>query len=420
MLDLKFNPTEIIYNGRMTLRKGNKKIIIEGEVRNEFLYDYKIVFEATVIETNNNNLVELGEYKLFAGDLEADIYLHKIHKNNGYRVIGRVLGELSSAKTGLNLIEMKMINLAPIGSDIIESKSLIYRGSSILEYENWIIKIEKRPKYKEIYENLTNQGGYAWTHNVSIYDRNNKIFNYDEVESVLEKLYSYFQFLCGRSVYPSVIIGYLNTDNIFRLYNERKIDQWQTLNTWYPKTNAEIYNDLFNSFSDLWDIKLFNNKKNIILGTYLECFSNVTLENRISSVQIALELLVQLYLVEHKNIISKRQFKSMAIKSLIKKLCEIMNIELEEPKNYLHKYIVTEANPIDYFVDVRNSIVHAREKVKLNLETLKVTYNIGLWILELILLKLFKYTGKYKNRLSENMFSGDYELGGVYYPVPWQ
>ena len=65
-------------------------------------------------------------------------------------------------------------------------------------------------------------------------------------------------------------------------------------------------------------------------------------------------------------------------------------------------------------VAIRNSIVHANANLgQPSIDAYHEAKQLGLWYVELLLLKMFKYTGKYASRLTEVQRAGATEL------VPW-
>lgn len=402
----------------MTLTSGNKKIEVEGTITNLFLNTHRIKFEGKIIETHNCSSWDLlGDYDLEVESFESEV---SIYKNKGDYIVGQMTKELTTKIVELDELHLTLINLLEIGSEIVQNNNSSYRGLSSLNLEGWNIEVIKINDYKTVFEELKEYGGFACTHNVKINRMDYKCFNYDEVSPILEKFYSYLSFLCGRRIYPSSYKGIKNGDTDFKRYEPRLIDPWSPSMTWYPQLDREIYEHLFIEFYTIWKDTIWKQSKNVILGTYIECFSQVTLENRITSIQVALEMIARIYLVEYKEDLSNRKFKDKNIKERIRITCSNMMIPLETPEQYLRKNTEKFSEPIDFFVDVRNSIVHSKRKIDLSHDNLKHAYNIGLWFLELWLLRIFKYEGKYKNRLSDSVWEGDAANGGCYYTVPWK
>jgi hypothetical protein len=70
------------------------------------------------------------------------------------------------------------------------------------------------------------------------------------------------------------------------------------------------------------------------------------------------------------------------------------------------------------FTEVRNALVHANPNKRQKLQGLTgramlEVWNLGVWFLELTLLRIYGYTGSYGNRLNMQRWQGEVE------PVPW-
>jgi len=415
-----FNPTSTIYAGDIVLYNEKTTIKIKGTITNLFSYQYNISFTGEIVSDNINSLLGfrwLEKYTMSAGGYVGEVYLNRITGNIGY---GTVLKEITYELNKMNELEFSLVNLIPIGDKVIEKENKFFRGLSSMSFNNWSIKLKKKDDYKKIYEDLKFYRGYADTHIGTLTYKNGESFSYKDAELVLKQLYSYLSFICGRRIYASELKGYKNKKLVFSRFENKLIDSWFTLNTWYPKNKNEIFPELFQGFSQLWKREPWKKAKNILLGTYYECFTQVTLENKITSIQIALELISQLYLVDDTRELSNRKFKKSTSIDRLEYLFESMKIDLSLPLDFMKRNKVEDLKPVVFLVKVRNSIVHPREKIELSYRNLKTAHYIGLWMMELCFLRLFNYNGRYRNRLSQNKWHGDVESGGSYYYVPWR
>ena len=65
-------------------------------------------------------------------------------------------------------------------------------------------------------------------------------------------------------------------------------------------------------------------------------------------------------------------------------------------------------------VGIRNSLVHAEERLgEISLDEYHEAKQLGLWYIELMLLRMFDYHGPYVNRLGADQSTGNTK------PVPW-
>lgn len=73
------------------------------------------------------------------------------------------------------------------------------------------------------------------------------------------------------------------------------------------------------------------------------------MENRITTIQIALELIARIYLVNFKGAISNRKFNSLDTKNRIGATCSIMEIPLDEPEVYIKRNTGKFSDPIFFW-----------------------------------------------------------------------
>lgn len=409
----KIDPTKEIYSGEIILTNNNQEIIVKGKVTNFFSNRYKIKVTGRIKDNENVNPFNIcGVYDMKAGNYLGSMHLYAA---KGNEIFGDVLKELTTEISYIKKLGFDFVNFIQVRDvPLKENDDCLYKAS--LNYNDWVIELNEIQDYKLVSEHMREYGGFAITHKGKI-TRENKEFTYDEANEVLNKFYTYVSFLSGKRLYPT---GFYGSGNSFERYEAKNIDLWGKVHNWYPDQEREIKQELFNGFNSFWDNKDWYLSKNILLGTYLECFASVTLENKITSIQTALELISKLYLVDYKKNISHRKFKNLNTKERLMCLFEIMEIALDVPTDYINRNLEFEYDPIDFVVNVRNSIVHANKKVGLTYNNIKVAYYLGLWFLEIVFLNLFGYQGRYKNRLAESKYSGDVEKGGNYYYVPWK
>ena len=134
-------------------------------------------------------------------------------------------------------------------------------------------------------------------------------------------------------------------------------------------------------------------------------------------------MLASVILVEDKNIISSNSFEKLDARDKISLLLNQCSIPLEIPSDL--KYLTKFAKEKNYtatqtITEFRNGLIHPklknREKVsQIPYEVITEIYLLGKWYLELIILKLFGYEGKYINRTKKQIYT-DYEGDDV----PWK
>jgi hypothetical protein len=137
--------------------------------------------------------------------------------------------------------------------------------------------------------------------------------------------------------------------------------------------------------------------------------------------QTALELIYNWLLIEKEKIIVGKDAETISAANKIRLLLSRMKIPYEAPVglNNLHAYIkknTTKSEPLDapeIVVQIRNAIVHSQIEKRRKLSVIPVVVKVEalrlcLWYIELSLLNILHYTGKYNNRCD-----------GIMQDVPW-
>jgi hypothetical protein len=158
---------------------------------------------------------------------------------------------------------------------------------------------------------------------------------------------------------------------------------------------------------------------------YIEANTNAGgIEGGIVLVQTALELLSWVYLVEDETnkIMSANKFNKISAEERIVSLLHELSIPTELPNELLSLASAATSLQADdgvgALVSLRNAIVHPKKSKRRNVTEVGVSARIealtvGLWYLELALLRLIGYNGVYWSRLR----SGNNEQ--IRDTVPW-
>lgn len=132
-------------------------------------------------------------------------------------------------------------------------------------------------------------------------------------------------------------------------------------------------------------------------------------------IQSALERLSWEYHVNIKESLSPKDFERHPASACIKLFLSQAGIPLEVPPELKSMASIAKEKNIDgpsTFTNIRNRIVHPGKK-KGGIDPQKAPlfecWNLGLWYLELLLLHIFEYQGKYANRLKLGRWAGEVE-----------
>ena len=154
-----------------------------------------------------------------------------------------------------------------------------------------------------------------------------------------------------------------------------------------------------------------------ITDWYIESLGDITIENNIISIQIALETLSYVILVEQEKLLSDDDFDKNSAAKNIKIVLDVCNIPYGNEELYIFDDWIKNKfeDGVDLVIYFRNKIVHPTRKdkrVSLSVEDMWNIIQIGTRYVELIILSFIGYKGEYSNRLKERCF-GEVEV------VPW-
>jgi hypothetical protein len=306
-----------------------------------------------------------------------------------------------------------------IGPD--KSMSLLQR--IIFEAEGWKVTVDQLETTKTIVDLLKSQGGYAITH-VGKLERSDKTtFTADEACEFLEALSFFLSFSRGFWVFPLLLVGYNRSDEAtWQKWDSAKSSPWQNVQSWFLEPRTRKVAEAFPGFLRWWQ----DWGEPAELAIYWYVGSNTQaggVEGSLVLEQTAFELLAWVLLVQERRILSAGGFSKLSASDKLRLLLSQLSIPLEVSPSLPNLAQLSKSRDWNDGPEattwVRNGIVHPKpkmgQKALLSSSSVRVeAWNLGMWYLELILLKLFNYEGPYFNRLRQGFhFWGDGE------PVPW-
>lgn len=306
-------------------------------------------------------------------------------------------------------------NIIDKGSDTIHLGIL-----TNMESEDWIIEFQKKIDNSQTIKKLKENGGYGLTHVGCFYRKDNKSFDGKDALKLLSHLNDFFTFSRGTFCHIVLPVGF--NENNYRVWEilNSPWKPWGYHNSWFDQRHCEQLSELFPKFlSKIQDEKWGKTLKKVI---YWYARSNDSwgsgIDTGIILTQAAIERLSYEYLVNHKKMIDLDGFKRLKASDEFRLLFASLEIPLEIPLTLQN---ITElAKKLKYsdsphaLTEIRNSIVHPENEKKNEFDVVYYeAWSLGLWYLELAILKLCDYNGTYINRLSEKKYVGSIEN------VPW-
>lgn len=418
-----------IHKGEFYLKNKDIEIKVKGSISFKWLPSLGQYFSGEVISKSNNNILsrevakELTgkEFEIInkdlkygkgivvyttvnqGGSLEGTFIKGKIHKLN-------VVGDKSIS---VEKIFFSIPNLRVIHGSVVKNhtnRSLLMARLE-LENDDYIITIDKCPNYKAKLKSLKDNGGYIILYSGELKRKKGSV-NLKDTGDIFYCLNTFITFLNGRRTAAVFLQGVYEDDVKWIDYSNKIIDPYKSVQSWMHEFSTKGLNDLWKKFSELWQDINDKNFLDTLIHWYVEANSNSGFtEGSIMMAQTALELLYNWWIVEDKKLIIGEDAKKMSASNKIRLLLSQLNISHLAPGRFteLQKFIDNDSNIIDApdaIVQIRNAIVHSQEEKRRKIITIHPNakheaLELSIWYIEMALLRILSYQGKYINRCSE-------------------
>ena len=292
-------------------------------------------------------------------------------------------------------------------------------GAVKIEHDGLRIEISQDPSFSDNLKLLKQDGGYAVTHTGLIQRCDGQLFCVKEAEDILRGLRAFLSFARGAAC-GLTLVKAIDQDNreMIMEWGTSYVEPWRgRSNTWLPLMDGG--DSLFQLFPGFWN--LYSNSDwrdtiSTVIDWYLNS-NNGPFHVGITLAQAALESVC--YKIVGKELTAevslRESLEQIGIDKKIPTSCPHLKKFSEQKvkgrKNeHGNRYI---GDGPEAIIQIRNDLIHAKKKYDaLSAEAQMDALRLGLWYIELILLRKFEYRGRYVNRLrvaGENAFEN----------VPW-
>lgn len=318
-----------------------------------------------------------------------------------------------------DIVRFEISNLKNIYGSPVRTENYGHRNR--LSFTNSVseIIIDKSPDFIKLKPELVEVGGYQFLYTGQLKLPNNKKLTYQKSQDILDSFSFYLLFINGRRCFPLFPTGYNNGQKVWAHYSPAFNDPYQGVISWAsdePNNGIEL---MWNNFSEIWKNIDDRDSLKTILHWYTESNSNSAFnEGSIVLLQNALELLFHWLIVEKYKYVNPNEAESLSASSKINFLLSHFSIRNEIPDDFdaLIKYAKQNniVNGPESFTRIRNHIVHPSSKKRKALKKIESNTKIealhlGIWYVEMILLKLFEFKGNYINRCNVLKHKDKYE-----------
>ncbi len=316
-----------------------------------------------------------------------------------------------------------------------------YPARIVLEADGVRTTIEPVEDCERLTKELEGVGGYAITHVGKLEATSGNLLPVSMVESTLLSLFPFLSFVCGSRVQPILPVGHnAEGDVVWKKWANWQIDSWQSSHSpWCDVSPGGSIGAVFRGFMARYRTPVWEKPLTDAIHWYV--VSNrrqgLYVEDAVVLTQAALEMLAWVVLVEDPETahFAPDQFDRLNAAQKLRCLLNWAGIPRAiPPETQELGSIATSAvrkrkrkrkgewqriDGPEACTAIRNCIVHATQEKRSTMEEIPSMAPVkacilALWYLELVLLRLFDYSGVYTNRLKRGVLRCD-----AVQRVPW-
>lgn len=425
-------PNELIplYSGPMDFTQKGNTFRADGHVFFAWLPSPAIRFEVPVLPEDVHPELDELSFRLDDGTL-VDRAL--VTGSNHSMVMGKYSISLSGI-VGQRVIRpcdtpaQRVLFLLPNFEDL-HGHAICYPDGSkrasrlTLRGGGWIVTLDLVNDQKSVTKFLASQSGFGVTHIGQLEREDGNTLNAEESLTILDTLSWYLSFAAGRWTGPCLRTGVDESGKqIWQAWDYARTVPFRRRLSWLDHNHGEQLEAPFSGFTKLWLDKEWEEVVRVAIHWFVEANAQAgSIEGSIVLTQTAFELLSSAVLVEHQRWLSTDGYEKLSAADRIRLLFLWARIPVAIPAALTE---LTSQSKADNWPDtatamtmIRNAITHPtkknRERFGKQLGGARSeAWTLGLWNLELCLLRLFDYRGTYGNRVTQK-YVGEVEL------VPW-
>ena len=282
----------------------------------------------------------------------------------------------------------------------------------------WLVEIRAVDNIGQVQSSLSQQRGFGLTHRGSVRRSDGKSFSKESVQSVIEALTLFCSF--ARGVYCGLTL--LSGTNqagelVWEQWGVSNVETWKVYRSWFDVQSGQILEDLFPGFWAKYQGFQRDERTRIALEWYLESNAQKALHSSIVLSQAALERLSFLQVGERLNAKQMGRKDRETEGEWIARALVQAGVDCQIPPSCPALEQLRRANGFEHgphtIVEIRNDLIHQdMSHGILSIDVYRQAKGLGLWYVEMLLLKLFDYDGIYANRLTQ-------QWRGQVDSVPW-
>ncbi|WP_286753522.1 MULTISPECIES: GNAT family N-acetyltransferase [Sphingobacterium] len=418
------NETLPIYHGEFVITNGTEESLVNGSIEFTWFPNPCVKFNGTfsdgelmffemknlILKINNENIgvvnlseVSLGERGQCRG------YVNRFIEGDSSIAVQEIMFCIPNLRGYIGDRVRHSENRQKISSNRIELIDRYFR-----------IILDKFSDFTDRKKKLQNNGGYLLTYVGKVSKINGQPIRLKEIHEWHQQLQNFLFFINGLRASPLFYRGIHDGREIFTDYSFYNSDPYKFVHSWSNISENIDFNKLWKEYIRLW--KNENNRDFLLTAVhwYVEANSNAgKVEGSIILIQTALELIYNWLIVENEKIIIGNEAEGVSAANKIRLLIFQLKISRCIPDSFEDLISVAkESDGPEIFVKIRNALVHGQETKRNELQKIPdrakfQALQLGIWYVELALLYILKYKGRYNNRTDGKIWEGEGEI------VPW-
>ena len=422
------NEPVLLYEDLLTIDLQNQSLTAKGLVFFDWLPTPAIKFKITDLQHGSLLSQTTGHANLLLRDGTPinDCLVTGLQSGGEREEISGLINERVHVGLDIEVAEARFVvsNIPVVlGSAIAFPDGSLHRGRLKLQAQGWNIMLDPVCNHRNLIKDIKACSGYGITYSGSISREDGSLFNAVDSEDFIDSFSLYSSFAFGRWVAALFLQGVDSSGHVaWQRWTNMRIEPYRNRESWLEHQFPSIYQDPFSGFSALWADPDWREAISIAICWYLSANAlSGDIEGAIVQTQTAFELLSSVVLVEMNKLLSANQYNSHNAASLMRMLLGWASIPTSIPSSLTNLSSRASAegwsDTAAAMTAIRNAITHPTRQNRLrfaanSLETRVETWRLGLWNLELCILRLFDYNGVYANRLTQ-VWPGQTEM------VPW-
>ncbi|MBB2151635.1 hypothetical protein [Pedobacter gandavensis] len=418
---LKLDEPIILHDGNCTLKSGAIEINLIGKIFFKWFPSHGVVFEGT--GNAPGNIMDINNFELIIDNqVVGSCFLTSITDN--FTSFKGILGSvciLGDKSISVPSIEFEVCNLREFFG---RSSAANFSGKHLLlENDQFKIQLFKHIDFSNKSKELKWKGSYQALYSGLLEPINSKAsLTYEGTQEIFTCLFLFLSFLNGRRCSPIFRKGIFQDKAVWSDFTPYHVDKFKSVTNWPPQIDTAEIESLWKNFSEMYRDPDTKDFLEVAIHTYIRTNGHIAFAfEGIAMIANTLELLFNVLVVEKKKIIAGKDVENLQASNKIRLLLSQVGLGNEIPSKLTgmitYKASTKEFREMDgpeFFTQIRNSIVHGqadkRKKLSQIPETvLREVVDMSIWYVEVILLNILNYQGKYQNRTLKAEWAGQGE-----------